>query len=288
MNIKLKSFIFAFIAIFSTLILKAQNQFTDFVKEKTYLQTNHVFYKPGEDLFFKIYIVKGEDNTPTMQSKVVNFELIDPSGSIVDKGKYEIINGYALGSFHFSNDMKGGIYKLKAYTNWMRNEEGKNIFEKEITLQKIVSPRILMKLDFPKKGYGPGDEVLADFSMRSLSNLPIPFYEAEFTVMHEGETIAEGKLLTDKEGKNLLKFKLPTVLKSTDALLTIKVNFDGFTESISRNIPIVLNNLDLKFMPEGGTFINGISQNIAFKIVDENLYKTGIETSRSLIVKSRS
>jgi hypothetical protein len=59
--------------------------------------------------------------------------------------------------------MKGGIYKLRAFTNWMQNEDGKNAFEKEITLQKIVSPRILMKLEFPKKGYGAGDEVLADF-----------------------------------------------------------------------------------------------------------------------------
>ncbi|MFP3594381.1 TonB-dependent receptor plug domain-containing protein [Chryseobacterium sp. SIMBA_038] len=255
--------------LFSNLSLKAQNQFKDFEKEKTYIQTNHVFYKPGEEMYFKIYIVKAENNLPADQSKVVNFELIDPSGSVIKKDKYEIKNGYAEGYFYFNDEMKGGIYKIRAFTNWMQNEEGKNVFEKEITLQKIVSPRILMKLDFPKKGYGAGDEVLADFSMRSLSNLPIPFYEADFTVMHNGETISQGKLVTDKEGKKQLKFTLPSVLKSSDALLNIKVNFDGFTESISRNIPIVLNNLDIKFMPEGGTFINGIEQNIAFKILDE-------------------
>lgn len=255
--------------LFSNLSLKAQNQFKDFEKEKTYIQTNHVFYKPGEEMYFKIYIVKAENNLPADQSKVVNFELIDPSGSVIKKDKYEIKNGYAEGYFYFNDEMKGGIYKIRAFTNWMQNEEGKNAFEKEITLQKIVSPRILMKLDFPKKGYGAGDEVLADFSMRSLSNLPIPFYEANFTVMHNGENISEGKLITDKEGKKQLKFTLPAVLKSSDALLNIKVNFDGFTESISRNIPIVLNNLDVKFMPEGGTFINGIEQNIAFKILDE-------------------
>src|SRR5690606_12620248 len=84
-----------------------------------------------------------------------------------------------------------------------------------------------------------------------------------------GETVSEGKLITDKEGRKLLTFKLPDVLKSSDALLNIKVNFDGFTESISRNIPVVLNNLDVKFLPEGGTFVNAIEQNIAFKILDE-------------------
>lgn len=262
-------YIFSCIFLFSNFVLKAQSQFTDFEKEKIYVQTNHVFYKPGEEMYFKIYAIQGTNNLPANQSKAVNFELIDPSGSVVKKSKYTITNGHAEGFIYFDDEMKGGIYKIKAYTNWMQNEEGKNAFEKEITLQKIVSPRILMKLDFPKKGYGAGDEVLADFSMRSLTNLPIPFYEADFTVMHNGEKINEGKLITDKEGKYLLKFKLPEVLKSSDALLNIKVNFDGFTESISRNIPIVLNHLDVKFMPEGGTFINGIEQNIAFKIVDE-------------------
>ncbi|MDR3023569.1 TonB-dependent receptor plug domain-containing protein [Chryseobacterium sp.] len=270
MNFKfISSYIISLSLILSTVFLKAQQPFQDFEKEKTYVQTNHVFYKPGEEMYFKIYVVKGKNNLPAEDSRIVNFEIIDPAGSVLKKMKYEITNGYAQGYFYFDEDMKGGIYKIRAFTNWMQNEEGKNTFEKEITLQKIVSPRILMKLDFPKKGYGAGDEVTADFSMRSLSNLPIPFYEADYTIMTNGETVSEGKFITNKEGKNQLIFKLPEVLKSSDALLNIKVNFDGFTESISRNIPIVLNNLDVKFLPEGGTFINGIEQNIAFKILDE-------------------
>jgi len=268
MNFRFTAYIVLLIALFSN-HLKAQKQFKDFEKEKTYIQTSHVFYKPGETMYFKIYTVQAENNLPADQSRVVNFELIDPSGSVISKNKYEITNGWSEGFFHFSEDMKGGIYKIRAFTGWMQNEEGKNAFEKEITLQKVVSPRILMKLDFPKKGYGAGDEVTADFSMRSLANLPVPFYEAYYTVMHNGEKVTEGSLITDKEGKKQLNFNLPKVLTSSDALLNIKVVFDGFTESISRNIPIVLNKLDVKFMPEGGTFINGTEQNIAFKIVDE-------------------
>ncbi|SMC96420.1 TonB-dependent receptor plug domain-containing protein [Chryseobacterium sp. YR221] len=270
MNFKFISpYIILLSVLFSTVFMRAQQPFQDFEKEKTYIQTNHVFYKPGEGMYFKIYVVKGSNNLPVEESRIVNFEIIDPAGSVLKKLKYEITNGYAQGYFYFDEDMKGGEYTVRAFTNWMQNEEVKNAFEKEITLQKIVSPRILMKLDFPKKGYGPGDEVTADFSMRSLNNLPIPFYEADYMVMHNGETISEGKLITNKEGKKQLTFKLPEVLESSDALLNIKVNFDGFTESISRNIPIVLNNLDVKFLPEGGTFINGIEQNIAFKILNE-------------------
>lgn len=247
----------------------AQQPSAGFEKEKAYVQTSHVFFKPGETMDFRIYVVNAYDNLPAKLSKVVNFEMADPSGSVITKLKYELRNGHAEGSVYFDADMKGGIYKIKAYTSWMQNEKGKNFFEKEITLQKNVSPRILMKLDFPRKGYGAGDEVLADFSMRSLSNLPIPFYEAGYTVMIDGEKVSGGKFLTDNEGKSLLKFKLPDRLQSTDALLTINVDFDGFKESVSRNIPVVLHRIEVKFMPEGGTFVNGIPQNIAFRISDE-------------------
>ena len=57
----------------------------------------------------------------------------------------------------------------------MQNEVGKNYFEKELTVQKTSSPRILMKLDFPKKGVSACEEVLADLSLKSLNNEVIPF-----------------------------------------------------------------------------------------------------------------
>ncbi len=107
-------YIFSCIFLFSNFVLKAQSHFTDFEKEKIYVQTNHVFYKPGEEMYFKIYAIQGTNNLPANQSKAVNFELIDPSGSVVKKSKYTIINGHAEGFIYFEDEMKGGIYKIKA------------------------------------------------------------------------------------------------------------------------------------------------------------------------------
>ncbi len=75
--------------------------------------------------------------------------------------------------YDFNEEAPGGIYKIKAYTTWMRNENENTFFVKEITLMKVIAPRILMKLDYPGKGYGAGDEVIADFSARSLDDLPL-------------------------------------------------------------------------------------------------------------------
>lgn len=244
---------------------KSQN----FVKEKVYAQTNHVFYKPGETIYFKAYIVNAQQNKPTFWSQILYAELYDPSGNQVAINHYNIVNGASNGEFFLSHEAKGGIYKLRCYTNWMKNENHKNYFEKEITVQKTSSPRILMKLDFPKKGLSAGEEVLADFSLRNLQNLPIPFYEGNYEVFIEGQEFLKSNFITDKEGKVQMKFNLPKTMNSSDALLNIKLNYNAFQESISRSIPVTLNFVDVLFFPEGGSLVNGKMSNVAFKAFNE-------------------
>ncbi len=238
-------------------------------KEKIYLQTNHSFFSPGDAIYFKLYVVRAEDNKPTNISSVVYTELISPSGTLLQKAKYPVTDGYAEGSFDFNSDAPGGIYKLRAYTSWMQNENESLFFVKEITLQKVLAPRILMKLDFPEKGYGPGAAVKADFSMRSLEDQPIRHYEGKYTVFIGGAAISQTAFKTDGEGKATIWFTLPGNLSVNDGILTITVQYDSYTESVSRSIPIVLNKIDLQFMPEGGTLVDGLSSWVAFKALNE-------------------
>ncbi len=238
-------------------------------KEKIYVQTNHSFFNPGETIYFKLYVVRAEDNKPTAISSVVYTELISPSGTVLQKARFPVTEGYAEGTFYFDSDAPGGIYKLRAYTSWMQNENESLFFVKEITLQKVLAPRILMKLDFPEKGYGPGAEVKADFSMRNLEDQPIRNYEGKYTVFIGGEAIAQAPFSTDGEGKATIRFNLPDNLSVNDGLLTITVQYDSYTESVSRSIPIVLNKIDLQFMPEGGSLVEGLNSFVAFRALNE-------------------
>jgi len=252
--------------------LSAMAQTSDYTgaKEKVYMQTSHVFFKPGETMFFKLYVVKAKDQTPSRQSNVVYVEIINPAGNVLQKLNYPVENGYAEGSFDFDEQAAGGVYKVRAYTAWMRNEKDSTFFTKEITLLKVIAPRLLMKLEFPEKGYGAGDEVKAAFSIRNLSDQPIRNYPAKFTVSLGGEVVQTNTFKTDNDGKSQVKFVLPPTLKTSDGLLNITIHYDSYTEAISRSIPIVLNKIDLQFMPEGGTFVQGITTNVAFKALNEN------------------
>lgn len=238
-------------------------------KEKIYIHTNHVFFKPGEDLFFKIYLVNAKNQQISSISNVVFVDVLAPSGNILETMNYRIDQGYAEGHYQFKESASGGMYKLRAYTTWMRNEKEPTWFTKELTVQKVISPRVLMKLDFPRKGYGPGDSVVAAYSIRDLSDKAIPYYQIKYAVSLAGKMTTSGTAKTDKDGKADIAFKLPADLNTQDGILNITVKYGAYTEAISRSIPITLNKIDLQFMPEGGTFVENISTNVAFKAVNE-------------------
>ena len=109
-------------------------------KEKVYVQTSHVFFKPGETMYFKLYVVNANTQAPSFLSNVVYTEIISPSGTVVQKLNYGVENGYAEGSFEFDEQAAGGVYKLKAYTTWMRNESENTFFTREIALMKTIAP----------------------------------------------------------------------------------------------------------------------------------------------------
>jgi alpha-2-macroglobulin-like protein len=246
----------------------AQSNVYSVTKEKIYVQTNHVFFNPGEQLFFKVYIVNAQDQTPAALSKIVYIDIINPAGGVLQKLTYPITDGYAEGSFDFTEESVGGIYRLKAYTSWMQNETDSTFFSKEITVQKTIAPRILMKLDFPQKGYGAGALVTADYSIRNLNDEPIRNYTANYIVSIAGEQISTNTIKTNTDGKAQIQFTLPQNLNSTDGLLNVTVEYDNYTEAISRSIPITLNDIDVQLMPEGGTLVNGIASTVAFKAVN--------------------
>ena len=236
--------------------------------EKIYAQTDRSFYFPGETIWFKSYIVEG-DHTITGLSDVLYAELISPKGIVVKTLNLEVRQGAAYGDFMVSEDWVGGIYKLKMYTQWMQNYGEEGYFSKDITIQKIVKPQLLMSLEFEDKGYGKGAEVQANLKLKDLKNQPLAQTEFNYKVTVQGEEILNGSQIADKAGKAEITFKLPNDLTTRDVVLNVLVPHNGLTESISKSVPVVLDIVDLQFLPEGGKLIQGIEGRVAFKAIDE-------------------
>lgn len=238
-------------------------------EDRLYVMCDKPFYAPGETIWFTAFVRDGGSFKPSSKSDIVHVELINPKGSVERKLALIAKKGSAGGDFALSDDLPGGLYKLKAYTTWQKNDPTPAFFEKELQIQSVVLPRLKMKVDFVKKAYGPGDKVRAYFTAETNENKPLSTFSYRYVVSVAGNKILEKSGKTDKKGKATVSFDLPEKLASTDGLLNILLDYEGQTESISRSIPIVLNKIALTFFPEGGDLVIGFPSRVAFKAVNE-------------------
>ena len=95
---------------------------TSRVQEKVFVHTDNQCYFVGDTLWYKAYVVRADDLTPTDLSRVLYVELLSPDGLLVERQNI-VVNpkGYTCGQFVLTDSLYSGYYELRAYTRWMLN-----------------------------------------------------------------------------------------------------------------------------------------------------------------------
>src|SRR6218665_374383 len=238
-------------------------------EDRVYLQFDKPMYEPGDDIWFSAFVRDASTMKPSQKSDIVHVEFLNPKGTVEKSINIIAKNGVAAGDFNRDAEALGGMYKVRAYTNWMKNEGVDNVFEKQLQVQEVVLPNLKMKLDFEKKAFGAGDEVVAKLELNTNENKPLSNYKVRFVANLNGKQIVAKADATDENGLQYLKFELPKDLKTNDGLLNVMIDYNGSTESISRPIPIVLNKIKLQLFPEGGDLVSGLESKVAFRALNE-------------------
>ncbi len=107
-------------------------------QEKVHLHLDKPYYAVGEDIWLKAYVVTAEKNEPSLLSAVLYVDLIDQKNEIQKKTKLEIANGVANGNIHLIDSLRSGTYRIRAYTNYMRNYDEGFFFQKNITIGNVM------------------------------------------------------------------------------------------------------------------------------------------------------
>ena len=236
-------------------------------KEKIYLQVDRPFYNQRDIVRFNLIILDAQTHLPTEMSDVAYVELIDPKGSVIKRLTLPIFDGTSKGDFELPDN--GGLFKLKAYTTWSKNFDDIYLLEREITVQNVITTRLLIKQDFDRDSYSPGDLVAWQLEIKDLKNDFAIGASIEYGIRISGQDLVSNQAYSNQDGTALIDFTLPPDLKTTDVIVTARVSYKGLNESITRAIPIVLNNIDLNFYPEGGHVIVGHESVIAFEGINE-------------------
>ncbi|GAB5474961.1 MAG: hypothetical protein Mars2KO_30600 [Maribacter sp.] len=105
--------------------------------ESIQLHANTSFLLTGEYLYYKVYCFDSQKGDLTKLSKVGYVELIGKGGERIFKHKILLKEGQGYGDFFVPTEVASGVYKLVAYTNWMRNKNQSVFYQNDVT---IVNP----------------------------------------------------------------------------------------------------------------------------------------------------
>ena len=116
------------------------------LQEKIYAHISQKFFLTGETIWFKLYVVDGTQHRPLDLSKVAYAEILDRANLPVLQAKIKLTDGRGNGSFFLPASLSSGQYKLRIYTNWMKNFSPEFYFDEVFTLvNPFVAPEPVSK-----------------------------------------------------------------------------------------------------------------------------------------------
>ncbi len=122
-------------------VVKLQSFYSGHTIEKAYLHFDKPYYVAGDTIYFKAYVTFGEQHELSRQSGVLYADLIGPRNNIYKSIKLQLKDGLAWGDFALADSLVKGIYKIRAYTQLMKNVSGSAIFEQPVPIGSFNYPK---------------------------------------------------------------------------------------------------------------------------------------------------
>lgn len=185
--------------------------------EKVFLHTDRDIYFGGDDIWYKAYLLNGQANQLLNTSNNLYLELIAPNAAIVDRKVIRLDGGLGYGDIKLGDSISEGTYRIRAYTNWMKNFGDNFVFEKKIEVSNDPAK-------IPKGG--------ASLHTESPANLKQPNSKEVLRFYPEGGSMVEGVAgivafkAESKEGKGT-KIRAVVLSQSGDTITRLESNIQG-------------------------------------------------------------
>jgi hypothetical protein len=124
------------------IITKVNTYTAAHITEKAYLHFDKPYYVAGDTIYFKAYLTQGENHALNHLSGVLYVDLIDASNKINKSVKLQVTDGVAWGDFALARSLTKGNFRIRAYTQWMRNEAEFAFFDKTIQVGSTINSGI--------------------------------------------------------------------------------------------------------------------------------------------------
>jgi hypothetical protein len=240
--------------------------------EKLYLHFDKPYYTIGDTLWFKSYLLTSATYQASALSSKLYVELLNDSSQLVSRLVIPLSAGLGQGYFALNNKIRDGSYKVRAYTNWMQNFGVNAFFTKQFYIGKpSLQGSWVVNEQHSVKTNAAGNQVDLAIQLNDLDGQAIPYRDVEIKLLEGCRTVLRSNKITSDVGTFNTSFTLP--LKSNNADLTLLIT-DKTGKNSNLSIPFYpggsAQNIDLQFMPEGGSMVAGLYNKIGFKAISDD------------------
>jgi len=249
-------------------IVASLQRWTDTIpQEKVYLHMDKPYYALGDTIWFKGYVTIGSRHQLSALSGSLYVDLITEKDSIVRSLKLPITSGMVVGNFILGDDFKEGSYRIRSYTQWMRNAGEDYFFDRTFTVGNVANSNIVTKADYQYKDIDGKPVLTATLNYTTDDGKPLAGKDVHYQIMINKRVAWSTSAKTDPQGNIAVRISNENHVDLSGAYITTTI--DNNKNTITRDFPIKasLAQTDVQFFPESGNLVNGIASRIAFKAV---------------------
>ncbi len=266
------------------LVKKIDEATSKYAQEKVYLHLDKPYYAIGDDIWFKAYTIDARTGLPSLRSRILYVELINEKDSVRQQLKLQMRGGTTWGDFKLTDSLSEGNYRIRAYTQWMRNAGPEFFFDKTIKIGNSWANKVFTTAENQLSTENGQQKVTSTIQFTDKQNIPYAAREVTYEVKLNNKNAGRGKGVTNSRGELVINVlnKQPELYKSGFILATISLP-NG--QKVAKEIPLktTSKDIDVQFFPEGGKLVENLPNKLGIKAVNSN----GLgELTKGVIVNS--
>jgi TonB-dependent Receptor Plug Domain len=202
------------------IIAKLENYRLNFAQEKVYLHFDKPYYMAGETMWFKGYLFDGPSHQLDTTSKVLYVELLDEVHGKVILSQTWRCDGTTHGNIALPDTLSEGVYKIRAFTNYMRNYSEEFFFYQEFKI------------------WGNGNHLAEEKSSLSNEDFDVQFFpEAGNSVVGLNSRIAYKAINSSGKGIDIQGFVLENMKDTVVAFQSehLGMGYFNYTSEAQKN-----------------------------------------------------
>ncbi len=238
--------------------------------DQVFVQLDRNIYRPGDTIFFQAYVRNRFTGNFESSSVSLYALLFNEKKKLADSARFRIDNATATGWMAIPEKAETGKYRFAAFTGMMQNFDPADAFQLDLYIKEPNDHPEKIAITFDKEKYMPGDLVEATIRITDPSGNPVRQQKFKSSFISGKSELKSEESQTNAKGESVVRITLPDT-NSAQPGLNIAIQQNSGKESLKKNVAIPFENvrLDIRFLPEGGTYVEGLRQRIGFNATDD-------------------